>query len=139
MMQELTHHITWTAPKPCWDMFNVVQARMEARSASTLIVNRHEATSLYIFDHHGRNPGSDVDVVTYSDQFKKILASCRITLTDLPTTMIELSEKASEVGGRYVSTLMMMKAVARRIDWKGRAECTPTFDNAEGHMEAGGP
>ena len=51
--------------------------------------------------------------------------------------MIHLSDKATELGGRTVTTLKMLNAIARRIDWtKPKVVCWDVFDQAEGH--AGG-
>jgi hypothetical protein len=63
-----------------------------------------------------------------------------VTPEDNTNLMIHLSHQASELGGRNVTTLKMLQATARRITWKSRKIiCWDVFDNAEGHVEAGGP
>jgi hypothetical protein len=139
MLQAFTHRITGSARRNCWDTFFDVENRLAAKVASALIENRNEVTSLYVFDRNGANPQSDVDLLPYSNAFAAILVSCRISAEDATNLLLELAQKASELGARHVSTLMMMNAVTRRIDWKGKQDCTDTFNTAEGHMENGGP
>ena len=38
-----------------------------------------------------------------------------------------------------MTSLKMLQAVARRIDWTGKRFCWDVYDHAEGHMETGGP
>ena len=140
MLQGFSSGITWTAPKDCWNTFFKVEATMESRVAGAMIVNRAPITALFVYDHQGANPNGNVDLVPYSQSFAKILDSCQISAEDEASMMVDLSDKASELGARTVTVLMMMKAIARRIDWTGRKViCWDTFDLAEGHMEAGGP
>ena len=140
MLQAFTRRITWSAPRDCWNTFFDVEKNMEVRVASALeYVNRHEIQALYVFDHSGANPRNDVALLPYSKALARIVGSCTINLEDTTNNMIELSQKASELGARRVTALMMMEAVTRRIDWTGRKDCTTTIDNAEGHMESGGP
>jgi hypothetical protein len=140
MMQAITRLITWSGRRSCWNTFDAVEHRMEMRSVSALIANRHEVSALYVIDHQGLNPRDDTVILPYSKAFQKILASCTIGAEDLTNAMIELAAKASELGARHVSSLMMMNAVTRRITWaKQRIACWSTFDDAEGHMENGGP
>jgi hypothetical protein len=139
MITAISRTITWTAPKDCWDMFNKVEAKLAAKAASKLIVNPHQLGSLYGFDHMGKVPANDSGLLPYSNSFEHIYSSCLISIDDLPTQAISLSEMASELGGRYVTALGMMKAIERRIVWKGRQDCAGVFENAEAHMESGGP
>ena len=63
-----------------------------------------------------------------------------MTPEDNANLMIHLSDQATELGGRTVTTLKMLQAVARRINWtKPKIICWDVFDNAEGHAEAGQP
>ena len=139
MITAISHTITWRSPKDCWDMFNRVEARLAARAASKLIVNRHQLGSLFGFDHMGKVPASDTELLPYSNSFQHIYSSCQISIDALPTQVISLSEMAAELGGRNVTALGMMKAIERRIVWKGRQDCAGVFENAEAHMESGGP
>ena len=111
----------------------------ESASARPAIPHHHEVNALYVIDHSGRNPASDADLVAYSTEFSTILRSCRINVEDLTNSMLWLADKASDQGQRHVSSLMMMKAITRRITWTKPTSCRSTFDLAEGHMEAGGP
>jgi len=108
-------------------------------AAKPAFPHRHQVNALYVIDHEGRNPASDAELVAYAREFHTILRSCRITAGDLTNLMLFLAYKAGDQGQRRISSLMMMKAVTRRITWTRRAPCWGTFDNAEGHMEAGGP
>ena len=67
------------------------------------------------------------------------MASCKFTVDDNTNLMIQLADKASVLGGRRVTSLQMLQAVARRIDWTGQAPLLERLDDAEGHMETGGP
>jgi hypothetical protein len=140
ILQAFGRHITWSAPKDCWNMFIAVEAGMENSAASALMRFRHEITALYVYDHNGQLPKSQVALLTYSDPFGKIIDHCIVTPEDNANLMIHLSDQATEVGGRSVTTLKMLQAVARRINWtKPKIICWPVFDNAEGHAEAGQP
>ncbi len=139
MLRAFARRVTWKAPRNCWDTFYDVQAGVASKAASTPIRNTHEIGALYVFDHGGASPTRAVSLVPYSRAFARIIASCRISAEDTTNLMIELSQKASELGARRVTTVQMMEAVVRRIDWKGKKPCWTTFDNAEAHMESGGP
>src|SRR5262245_44216267 len=116
----------------------VCGACAEGASAKPL-QHRHELSALFTLDK-GWRPVSDYDLAPYNVHFHKILGSCRISAEALTNTVIWLAYKASDLGHRYVTNLMMMKAITRRITWPGQAaSCRRTFDLAEGHMEAGGP
>ena len=110
----------------------------QAGTAKDVISHRHELNALFTLDR-GWRPVSDYDLKAYNIHFHKILSSCRINAENLTNTVIWLAYKASDLGQRHVSNLMMMKAITRRITWTRPAACGKTFDNAEGHMEAGGP
>ncbi len=140
ILQEFGRRITWTAPRDCWNMFIAAEARMENSAATALMRFRHEITALYVYDHNGLAPKSEVALLPYSDPFGKIIDHCIVTPEDNANLMIHLSDQATEVGGRAVTTLKMLQAVARRIDWtKPKIVCWDVFDNAEGHAEAGQP
>jgi hypothetical protein len=140
ILQQFGRHITWSAPKDCWNMFIAVEAGMENSAASALMRFRHEITALYVYDHNGQSPQSQVALLPYSIPFGKIIDHCIVTPEDNANLMIHLSDQATEVGGRLVTTLKMLQAVARRIDWtKPKIICWNVMDNAEGHAEAGQP
>jgi hypothetical protein len=102
--------------------------------------HHHQMDALYVIDHNGRNPKSDAALVPYSRPFEKILGGCRIGVDDLMTAALDLSDQASEVGGRNVTSLQLLKAVARRVVWKGAPRsCIYVFHEAEGHLENGDP
>ena len=140
ILEAFNKGITWKVPRDCWNMFIAVEARMENSAAAALMKFRHEITALYVYDHRGASPKSDVALLPYSDAFAKIIDHCIVTPEDNANLMIHLSDQATEVGGREVTTLKMLQAVARRIDWKSpKIICWDVFDNAEGHAEAGQP
>jgi hypothetical protein len=92
-----------------------------------------------VIDYWGWRPRSDADLAVYNREFNRIMRSCRISAELLTNNMLFLADKASDLGQRDVTALMMMKAVTRRITWSGKANCARTFHVAEGYMEAGGP
>jgi hypothetical protein len=140
ILQAFGKGIAWRTPRDCWNMFIAVEGRMENAAAASLMKFRHEITALYVYDHRGASPRSDVELLAYSDAFTKIIDHCIVTAEDNTNLMIHLSDQATEVGGRNVTTLKMLQAIARRIDWRGpKIVCWDVFDNAEGHAEAGLP
>ena len=114
-------------------------AGVETAVAKEEISYRREITALYVIDHWGWKPRNDAELAVYNREFNKIMRSCRIGSTLLTNNMLFLADKASDLGQRDVTALMMMKAVTRRITWSGKANCARTFHVAEGYMEAGGP
>jgi hypothetical protein len=140
ILQAFTRRVTWKAPRDCWNTFISVEAHMENAAAAVLMSYRHEVTALYVYDHNGANPKSDVELLRYSKPFARILDACIVSAEDNTNLMIHLSDKATELGGRHVTTLKMLMAIARRIDWtKPKIICWDVFDQAEGHAEAGVP
>ncbi len=140
ILQAFGKQITWRSPRDCWNMFIAVEGRLENSAALAAMRFRHEVTALYVYDHNGLSPTSDVALLPYSDAFNKIIDHCIVTAEDNTNLMIHLSDQATEVGGRAVTTLKMLQAIARRIDWtKPKIVCWDVFDNAEGHAEAGDP
>jgi len=140
ILQSFGRRITWRSPRDCWNMFIAVEAGMENAAATALMRFRHEVTALYVYDHNGTNPKSPVQLLAYSQPFGKIIDHCIVTPEDNTNLMIHLSDQATEVGGRHVTTLKMLEAVARRITWsKPKIVCWDVFDQAEGHAEAGDP
>lgn len=140
ILQAFGKRITWSAPRDCWNTFIAVEARMEDAAAAALMQFRHEITALYVYDHNGASPKSDVDLLVYSDPFARIIDHCIVTPEDNANLMIHLSDQATELGGRHVTTLKMLQAIARRINWtKPKIVCWDVFDNAEAHAEAGQP
>jgi hypothetical protein len=132
--------ITWTTRRDCWNTFIAVEAQMENAAASALMQFRHEVTALYVYDHEGASPTSDVQLLAYSTAFVKIIEHCRVTPEVNANLMIHLSDQATEVGGRRVTTLDILQAIVRRINWTTpKIICWNVFDNAEGHAEAGEP
>ena len=140
ILQEFGKRMAWNAPRDCWNTFIAVEERMEGSAAAALMHFRHEITALYVYDHNGANPKSDVALLPYSHAFAKIVDHCILSPEDNANLMIHLSDQATEVGGRSVTTLKMLQAVARRITWsKPKIICWDVFDQAEGHAEAGDP
>jgi hypothetical protein len=101
--------------------------------------HHREITAMWVIDHFGEKVPDASYLVPYSVHFHKILRSCKISAENLTNTMLFLAYKASDQGQRFVTSLMMMKAVTRRITWTKPASCKRVFDVAEGYMEAGGP
>ena len=139
MLQAFAHRVTWTARRDCWNTFFAVEKATAETVASAQLQYKHEVGALYVIDHHGKNPPSVSALVAYSTPFVKIMASCKITVDDNTNLMIQLADKASVLGGRIVTSLQMLQAVARRIDWTGKRFCWNVYDDAEGRMETGGP
>ena len=140
ILQAFGKGITWSAPRDCWNMFIAVEGRMENSAASAQMKFQHEITALYVYDHRGASPKSAVELLPYSNAFVKIIDHCIVIPEDNTNLMIHLSDQATEVGGRNVTTLKMLQAIARRINWSGpKIVCWDVFDNAEGHAEAGQP
>jgi hypothetical protein len=140
ILQAFGNGIRWSAPRDCWNMFIAVEARMENSAASAQMKFRHEITALYVYDHNGASPPNAVPLLPYSTAFVKIIDHCIVTPEDNTNLMIHLSDQATELGGRNVTTLKMLQAIARRINWSGpKIVCWDVFDNAEGHAEAGQP
>jgi hypothetical protein len=110
----------------------------QAAAAPSKLEHRHELSALFTLDR-GWRPVSDFDLRQYDLHFHKILASCKIGAEHLTNSVIFLAYKAGDQGQRVVTNLMMMKAITRRITWKGKASCGKTFNVAEGYMENGGP
>ncbi len=102
--------------------------------------NHHQMTALYVIDHNGANPRSDAALLVYSRPFQKILASCRTNADDLTDNVLALADKASSLGGRYVTSLDMLRAIARRIAWTNEHKgCGYIYNLAEAYQEAGHP
>jgi hypothetical protein len=139
MLQAFTRRVTWTVPRDCWATFFAAESAEAEKSAVANLQYKHEVGALYVIDHHGKNPRGAVDLLPYSTAFVKIMAACKITVEDNTNLMWQLADKASVLGGRHVSSLQMLQAVARRIDWTGKRFCWNVYDDAEGHMETGGP
>ena len=110
-------------------------------AAAAKLPHYHQVDALYVIDHAGANPRTDTALVPYSRAFEKVLASCRTNANDLTNVAIALAEKASDLGGRTVTNLEMLQAIARRISWPESSPhgCGFIDDLAEAHMEAGGP
>jgi hypothetical protein len=116
----------------------VAVALIVASSAvAVTLPHRHEVNALYVIDHQGKNPVDPTELIAYSMPFQKILGGCSMGVTTLTNEMIQLANKASEVGARNVTALQMMQSVARRITWKAHRGCGTIMNLAEGHLEAG--
>jgi hypothetical protein len=139
MLQAFTRRVTWTARRDCWNTFFAVESATAEQIASEQLQYKHEVGALYVIDHHGSNPKGAVDLLPYSKAFVKIMGACKITAEDNTNLMWQLADKASVLGGRRINSLQMLQAVARRIDWTGKRVCWSVYDDAEGHMETGGP
>jgi hypothetical protein len=138
MLKAISDTVTVGKHRDCWNTLNVVERRIEAADATKLIVDRPQVTALYVYDHNGRQPKDDVDLLPYAQAFQRIVASCNDSAEDLPGMLVDMSDQATELGVRTISTMTMMAAVARRIQWHGHRDCTETYDQAEGHVEGGG-
>lgn len=138
MLNAISGTVSHAKRRDCWNTFNVVERRIEAADATKLIVYRRQITALFVNDHNGGQPKDDVDLLPYSQAFGKIVASCRDSADDLPGMIVDMSDQATELGTRTVTSMMIMAAIARRIDWHGHRNCTQTYDQAEGHVEGGG-
>lgn len=109
-----------------------------ASQFSSLMRFRHEITALYMYDHNGLRPKSEAVLLPYSDPFGKIIDHCVVTAEANTNLMIHLSDQATDLGGRAVTTLKILQATARRIDWtKPKINCRDVFDSAEAHAEGG--
>ena len=110
-------------------------------AAAAAMPNRHQVSALYVIDHNGTNPASEASLLPYSQAMERILARCRVTVDDLTNRVLALAEQASVVGGRDVSSLQMLRAIARRLSWGPSRQygCGYVFNLAEAHMETGGP
>jgi hypothetical protein len=112
-----------------------------AADATSGAPTHDQLTALYVIDHSGGQPSSGSALAPYVQPFEKILASCRIGSDDLTNLALNLAEKSSYVGGRNVTSLQMLRAIARRITWPStdRQGCGYIYNLAEAHMETGGP
>jgi hypothetical protein len=140
MLQAFARRVTWTKRRDCWNtFFDVEEALVRTAALATLSYPR-ESEALYVYDHIGDAPPRPGDLTPYSNALEAILGACRVSAEDATNLMVHLSDMASAQGGRNVTTLAMLQAIVRRIDWKiGKRICWSVFDDAEGHMEAGGP
>jgi hypothetical protein len=138
MLNAISAKVGGKARKDCWNTFNVVERKIEATDASKLIVFRRQITAMYVNDHNGRQPKDDVDLLTYSQAFQKIVASCTDSPQDLPGMIVDMSDQATELGTRNVTAMMIMAAIKRRITWHGHQDCTQTYNQAEAFVEGGG-
>ncbi len=138
MLNAISRTVARGKHEDCWNTFNLVERRIEASDASKLIVYRRQITAMYVNDHNGRQPKDDVDLLPYSQAFGKIVASCTDSAENLPGMIVDMSDQATELGTRTVTSMMIMAAIARRITWHGHQNCTDTYNQAEGHVEGGG-
>jgi hypothetical protein len=99
--------------------------------------DHHQMVALFVIDHNGANPRSDAQLVPYSRAFEKVLEGCRIGVDGLTNKTLDLSEQATYNGTRIITSLEMLRAIARRIDWKGSRSCGYIYNSAEGHLEGG--
>jgi hypothetical protein len=109
-----------------------------ATASAKPLQHRHELSALFYLDK-GWRPVSDYDLGPYDVTLHRILGACKIGAEQLTNTTIHLADKAGYQGGRRVTNLMMLKAIARRITWTRPTSCVHTFNIAEGYMENGGP
>ena len=103
------------------------------------VPNRHLVDVLYVYDHNGREAPSDLALAPYTHPFQKILGGCSTGPGALTMVAINVSDQASEGGGRLVTTLQTLQAIARRVTWQGPRACGYVYDVAEAHLEAGQP
>jgi hypothetical protein len=109
--------------------------------ASAAMPDHHQMVALYVIDHNGDTPVSDAVLVAYAQPFQKILEGCRINVDDLTNRVLDLADQAGWNGGRTVTSLEMLRAIARRISWPLTMQrgCGYIYNLAEAHMETGGP
>jgi hypothetical protein len=112
-----------------------------ACGGATQMRDFQQLDALYVIDHNGGNPASDAALGPYALAFGKVLVGCKTDADDLTNRTIDLAEKASDLGGRNVTNLEMLRAIARRITWPSGTPhgCGYVYNLAEAHMEAGGP
>jgi hypothetical protein len=103
------------------------------------VPHRHLVDVLYVYDHNGRDAPSDLALAAYTHPFERILGGCTTGPGALTMVAIDVSDHASEGGGRLVTTLQTLKAIARRITWQGPRPCGFVYDDAEAHLESGQP
>ena len=110
-----------------------------AGAARGAVPHRHLVDVLYVYDHNGREAPSDLALAPYAHPFERILGGCTTGPGDLTMVAINVSDQASEGGGRLVTTLQTLKAIARRITWQGTRACGSVYVVAEAHLEGGEP
>jgi hypothetical protein len=106
-------------------------------AAATIFPNQQRLTAMYVEDHNGTAPRTAGALGPYSSAFQKILGACRTGPDSLTMLAINLSEQASEVGGRNVTNLMMLKAIAHHITWRAPMDCSYIYSISEAHLENG--
>ena len=118
MLKAISDTVTVAKHRDCWNTLNVVERRIEAADATKLIVDRPQVTALYVYDHNGRQPKDDVDLLPLRAQaFQRIVsprATTRPRICPGCSSTCPIIE-ATELGVRTISTMTMMAAVARRI------------------------
>jgi hypothetical protein len=108
---------------------------------SAAMSHRLQLTALYVVDHNGAQPTGAAALTAYAGPFEKILAGCKTNANDLTNLAMQLSEKASAVGGRNVTNLQMLEAIALRIVWSPAHPhgCGYIYNLEEANMETGQP
>ena len=111
----------------------------QALAAKPSMPHHRQMVALYVIDHRGGNPPSDAYLVAYSQAFTRVMGGCRVSRDDLITIALNVSDQASYNGGRDVSLLYTLKAIARRVTWSGTRSCGYIYNIAEANLEAGNP
>jgi hypothetical protein len=108
-------------------------------AAASFFPNQQRLTALYVMDHNGVSPPTYKVLVPYSAAFQKILGGCHTAPDALTMITVNTAEQATEVGGRKVTNLMMLKAFAHYITWRTPQDCTYVYRLSEAHLENGQP
>jgi hypothetical protein len=106
-------------------------------SGATSLPNHHQVEALFVIDHDGTSPRSDVELLPYSTTFQKILGGCYVGPDALTMNAINLADKASAIGARHVTALMILKSIAVRVTWVQKRGCHYVYDLAEARRENG--
>jgi len=99
--------------------------------------NHHQVEALFVIDHNGINPRTDRDLLPYSTPFQKIVRGCHVGADALTMNAINLADKASAVGARHVTALMILKSIAIRVTWVEKRGCQYVYNLAEARRENG--
>jgi hypothetical protein len=106
-------------------------------SGAASMPNHHQVEALFVIDHDGINPRTDRDLLAYSTPFQKILRGCHVGADALTMNAINLADKASALGARHVTALMILKSIAIRVTWVEKRGCQSVYNLAEARRENG--
>ena len=106
-------------------------------AAAASMPNHHQVEALFVIDHDGTQPRTELDLMPYSTSFQKILAGCVIGPDALTMRAINLADQASAIGARHVTALMILKSIAIRVTWVEKRGCQYVYNLAEARRENG--